>query len=243
MVIREHNTPPVLLNKRKTHSSVILCERSQILENKLPHNSTPGTNLTNLRFLIQITTEYDKISFMNRLITVQSKRDVPSKYRNTPIELLFEYHNFGRPKDVYSLPQLLIGMCMDNRKHLRLPDNFAFILRTGGANLIHNDFAVSYAISVGAIKHIVLIGHDQCGMVDLISRKEQFIQGLTENAGWDRQTAEEHFDHSAPIFEIGNEIDFVLRESKRLSLKYQKIVVVPLVYRIENNLLHMIKSD
>ena len=40
-------------------------------------------------------------------------------------------------------------MCMDNRKHLHIPDNFAFIIRSGGANLRYSEFKVSYAIAVG----------------------------------------------------------------------------------------------
>lgn len=179
---------------------------------------------------------------MNRLIPIQSKKDIPSEYKDTPIGLLFEYHNLGRVNDVYSNPQLLIGMCMDNRKHLHIPDNFSFIIRTGGANLRHSEFKVSYAISVGGVRHIVLIGHNQCGMVDLMSRKEQFIQGLVEGAGWDKEKAEEHFAQFVPIFEIGNEIDFVLSETKRLKSKYPKIIILPLMYRVEDNLLYMIRS-
>ena len=72
---------------------------------------------------------------MNRLITVASKEDILPQYRQTPIGLLLEYHNLGRKLDVYANANLLIGMCMDNRKHLHIPDNFAFIIRTGGAIL------------------------------------------------------------------------------------------------------------
>ena len=32
-------------------------------------------------------------------------------------------------------PRLLIGMCMDSRKSLRIPNDFAFVLRTAGANM------------------------------------------------------------------------------------------------------------
>ncbi len=179
---------------------------------------------------------------MNQLIAIQSKEDIPNKYQDTPIGLLLEYHNLRRPADVYVDPQLLVGMCMDNRKRLQIPDNFAFILRTGGANLSYNEFKVSYAIAVGGVRCIVLIGHDQCGMVDLISRKEQFVKGLIEGAGWDAQSAEEHFDRFVPVFEIGNEMDFVSSEAKRLKTKYPKIVIVPLIYRIEDNLLYMIEN-
>jgi len=131
---------------------------------------------------------------------------------------------------------------MDNRKHLHMPDNFAYIIRTGGANLRYSEFKVSYAIAVGGVKSIALIGHSQCGMVNLMARRDLFIQGLVENAGWERAWAEEHFMHFAPMFEIGNEVDFVLSEAKRLRLRYPKIQVAPLLYQVEDNRLYLIRE-
>jgi carbonic anhydrase len=180
---------------------------------------------------------------MNRLITVASKEDILPQYRQTPIGLLLEYHNLGRKLDVYANANLLIGMCMDNRKHLHIPDNFAFIIRTGGANLRYSEFKVSYAIAVGGVRCIALIGHTQCGMVNLIARKEQFVQGLVKAAGWQEQSAEEHFFHFAPMFEIGNEVDFILSEVKRLRLRYPTIVIAPLLYRVEDNQLYLIQEN
>src|SRR6187455_570718 len=123
---------------------------------------------------------------MHRLIPVLTKEDIPAEYRDTAIGRLLEYHDLGRPFDTYQSAELLIGMCMDNRKHMTIPDNFAFIIRSGGANLRYSEFKVSYAISVGGVKSIALIGHNQCGMVNLVARKNIFINGLVENAGWDR---------------------------------------------------------
>jgi carbonic anhydrase len=180
---------------------------------------------------------------MNRLIPITTADDVFVEYRNTPIGLLLEYQNLNRPLDPFTQAQLLIGMCMDNRKHLRIPDNFAYILRAGGANLRYSEFKVSYSIAVGGVRFIALIGHNQCGMVNLIARRDLFIQGLVDNAGWDREWAEQHFMHFAPMFEIGNEIDFVLSESKRLRLRYPKIQVAPLFYRVEDNLLYLIREN
>lgn len=179
---------------------------------------------------------------MNRIEAVNSITDIYPQYRNTPIGLLLEYHNLNRPYETYDNAQLLIGMCMDNRKHLHMPDNYAFIIRSGGANLRYSEFKVSYAIAVGKVQHIALIGHNNCGMVNLSSRKNQFIDGLAENAGWDREWAEEHFMHFAPMFEIGNEVDFVLSEAKRLRLRYPKIQIAPLMYLVEDNkLYHLIE--
>jgi carbonic anhydrase len=177
---------------------------------------------------------------MHRLLPVTSKDNIPQQYRGTPIGLLLEYHNLGRPHETYANAELLIGMCMDNRKHLRVPDNFAFIIRAGGANLRYAEFKVSYAFGVGGVRCLALIGHNQCGMVNLVARKEQFIQGLMDTAGWERQMAEEHFLHFAPMFEIGNEVDFTLSEAKRLRLRYPKISVAPMIYRVEDNMLYLI---
>ncbi len=168
---------------------------------------------------------------------------IPQPYQGTPIGLLLEYHNLQRPFEPYANAQLLIGMCMDNRKHLHIPDNFAYIIRAGGANLRFSEFKVSYAIAVGGVRCIALIGHTQCGMVRLIDRREQFIQGLSQNAGWRTTEAETHFDQFAPLFEIGNEIDFVLSEVKRLRVRYPRILVAPLLYRVEDNRLYMIREE
>jgi carbonic anhydrase len=180
---------------------------------------------------------------MNGLLPVASFADIPPQYRDTPIGLLIEYHNLGRPFETYSTAQMLIGMCMDNRKHLHIPDNFAFIIRSGGANLRYSEFKVSYAIAVGGVRSIALIGHTQCGMVNLIARKEQFVRGLVESAGWQPQQAEEHFHHFAPMFEIVNEVDFVVSEVKRLRLRYPKIQVAPLLYQVEDNRLYLIQES
>ena len=180
---------------------------------------------------------------MNRLLAISVEGDIPQQYQGTPIGLLLEYHNLGRQYESYSNAQLLIGMCMDNRKHLHIPDNFAFIIRSGGANLRYSEFKVSYAIAVGNVRSIALVGHNQCGMVNLVSRKEQFIHGLVESAGWEPQAAEEHFHHFAPMFEIGNEIEFVLGEVKRLRLRYPKVLVAPLLYRVEDNRLYLIEES
>lgn len=180
---------------------------------------------------------------MNKIIAINNVNDIPEEYKNTPIGLLLEYHNLNRNFEKYSSAQLLIGMCMDNRKHLHIPDNFAFIIRTGGANLRYSEFKVSYAIAIGGVKHIALIGHNNCGMVNLISKKNLFIEKLSENAGWTIEQAEEHFNNYAPMFEINNEIDFILSETKRLRNRYPKIQIAPMIYKIENNLLYLIGEE
>ena len=179
---------------------------------------------------------------MHRLIAINKTKDIPAAYRGRPIGRLLEYHNLGRPFEKYSQAQLLIGMCMDNRKHLHVPDNFAFILRAGGANLRYSEFKVSYAIAVGGVSSIALIGHNHCGMVNLASRKKLFIQGLIQRGGWKKKEAEEQFVNFSTVFEIGNETDFILSEVKRLRLRYPKVSVAPMLYKVEDNRLYLLRE-
>ena len=180
---------------------------------------------------------------MHRLIAIRSSKDIPSAYRGKPIGRLLEYHNLSRPLDPCSQARLLIGMCMDSRKSLRIPDNFAFILRAGGANLRYSEFKVSYAIAIGGVSSIALIGHNRCGMVNIASRKAPFIRGLVERGGWTRKEAQEHFTNFSTVFEIGSETDFILSEVKRLRLRYPKVTVAPMLYSVDDNRLYLLREN
>jgi len=179
---------------------------------------------------------------MDRLVKITNKKDIFTHYKETPIGQLLEYHNLNRTFDQYDNAELLIGVCMDNRIKLRLPQNFAYVLRTGGANLRYHEFQVSYAIAVGGLKHIALIAHSQCAMVNLNARKDQFIEGLVKNSGWEKQWATDHYRHFAPMFEIGNEMDFILSEARRFRSRYPDILTAPLFYRVEDNHLYQLKE-
>lgn len=179
---------------------------------------------------------------MKRLIPINSETDIPAAYRDGPIGALLKYHDLDAPLPPRAVrPELLIGMCMDSRKHLRIPDNFAFILRTGGANLRQSEFRVSYALAVGGVRSIALVGHTNCGMSGLAARREAFVRGLMET-GWERPEAEEHFDRFLPTHEIGAEIDFVSAEAKRLRALYPKVAVAPMIYQVEDNRIYPVQE-
>jgi carbonic anhydrase len=180
---------------------------------------------------------------MAQIIPVTDRDDVLPEYRSSPVGLLLEYHNLGRPIDSPVTPQLLIGMCMDSRKSLRIPNDFAFVLRTAGANMRDNEFRISYAIAVGGVRTIVLIAHTDCGMARLTQRREQFIRGLMDAAGWDEARAIAHFEKSAPKFGIRDEVEFVVGEAARLRGIYPRIMVVPLLYRVEDDRLYQLRSE
>src|SRR5437868_12849875 len=172
---------------------------------------------------------------MAETFPVANTDDILPEYRGTPVGRLLEYHNLGRGPAAVSRPELLIGMCMDSRKHLRIPNDFAFVLRTAGANMRDNEFRISYAIAVGGVHTIVLIAHTDCGMARLQQRRAQFIDGMVSNAGWDRERAERHFAESAPKFGIRDEVDCVLHEAGRLCAIYPRIQVAPLLYRVDDD--------
>jgi carbonic anhydrase len=174
-----------------------------------------------------------------RIIAADYREDILPEYRETPVGLLLEYHNLGRAVGSAAAPQLLIGMCMDSRKSLRIPADFAFVLRTAGANMRDNEFRISYAIAVGGVRTIVLIAHTDCGMAKLAMNRDRFIDGLTQ-VGWDEARAIAHFEESAPKFGITDEVDFVIREAERLRKIYPKITIVPLLYRVEDDLLYQL---
>jgi carbonic anhydrase len=178
---------------------------------------------------------------MNGIKAVNSIKDIPKKYRGTPIETLIRYQNFGEPYREHKNAEILVGMCMDNRKVLKTPENFAYVIRTGGGNLRQNEFKISFAIAVGGVTALALVGHDNCGMVNIYSKREQFINGLVKRAGWNKKQATEHFMALAPLFEIDNEEDFVRSEAHRLQRKYPGIIVAPFIYKIEDNKLYFLK--
>ncbi len=179
---------------------------------------------------------------MSRLIALNKESDIPAKYMGTPVEMLIRYQNFGEAFAECTNAQILVGMCMDNRKVLKVPENFAFVLRTGGGNLRQNEFKVSFAIAVGGVTAIALVGHTNCGMVNVYSKRDQFINGMVERAGWTQEQAKEHFMTLAPLFEIDNEEEFVLSEAHRLTRKYPKILIAPFIYKLEDNKLYMVEE-
>ena len=80
-------------------------------------------------------------------------------------------------------------------------------------------------------------------MARLDERREQFIRGLMDAAGWDEARAVKHFEESAPKFGIADEVGFVLREAERLRSIYPRIAVVPLLYRVEDDLLYQLRAE
>jgi carbonic anhydrase len=180
---------------------------------------------------------------MTALFPIRHRDDVLPVYRGTPVADLVAYHNLRSAHRSYDQAELLIGMCMNNRIALRIPDNFAYVLRAGRGNLQRIEFKVSYAVAVGGVRTICLIGHDQCGMVGLRARRGVFANGLVENGGWARREAERHFAKFSAVFEMGDPAAFALREARPLRKRYARLMVAPFIYQVRDGLLYQIVED
>lgn len=176
-----------------------------------------------------------------RLHPINAEQDIPPQWRDTPIGDLLRYHNLDAPHRAYARAELLIGMCMDNRKHMRMPDNFAFILRTGGARLDRVEFKISFAIAIGGVRAIAVFGHDDCGMIRLSERREEFVTGL-QGVGWSRADAEAHFDANVSKFEIDEPIESTLIQVRRLRERFPTLPVAPLFYSVKDGRLYQVRE-
>ncbi len=173
---------------------------------------------------------------MATLIPVESAEAILPQYRTTPIEALLRYHNLGEPLPPTTIKaHMLIGTCMDHREDFRVPNEFAYMIRTAGGNVIGHEFAISYAIAVGGVATIALFAHTDCGMSQVTKKREAFIAGLTARAGSSEAEASRQFEKYASAYEIGESVSFVLSEVARLKPLYPKILIAPLLYQVEND--------
>lgn len=179
---------------------------------------------------------------MTRLIEINSFNSIPKLYTPGPIGDLIEYQNLNKTHTHKQKPELLICTCMDNRINLHIPDKYAFVIRLGGVNLQHSMFHISYAIATAGLRNVAIIGHNQCGMSNLNERKMEYCNGLVKYAGWDLTQAQSFFSSEADKYEIGDEIDGVLRQTIILRNKFPMVTVAPLLYMMEDNRLYCVSE-
>jgi carbonic anhydrase len=174
------------------------------------------------------------------LFPIDSIDDIPSVLKKTPLETLLKGQNLGLIDEFISgSAELVIGMCIDFRKSLNTPKDWAFIIRREGANMEDAEFAIALAMSKG-VRHMALIAHNDCAMANTAQHREQFVSVLHQQAGWTAEEAAQFFDSHARSRDIGNEIDFVLQEAERIKSLFSGLKVVPLLFRVDNSKLYLI---
>ena len=170
---------------------------------------------------------------MNSKKLILKKEEVPQAYRNTPIELLLAYNNLGKEFDECAQAKLIIGTCIDNRICFRIPDNFAYIFRQAGANMQQCDFSISYVMAVGSIRHVALIGHTDCKMVDISAQENAYVENISKITAWSKKNASEYFKKNVPICEIGDQEEFTVNEATRLKEKFPNALIAPMLFNVD----------
>ncbi|MDW7649862.1 MAG: carbonic anhydrase [Bacillota bacterium] len=178
-----------------------------------------------------------------KIISLENVSDLPVEFVDTPIEQVVRYHNFNEPFSEHIQPEILIGKCMDYRVVLRLPPRFAYKLRTGGCNLGHHDFHVAYAVAVGGVKAVALIGHTDCGMVSLEEKREKFVRGFMAQSGWPYADAELFFDRYAKENSLCRESDILFEEAARYRRWFPKLPIATFLYRLDDQRLHLLQES
>ncbi|MBS2008551.1 MAG: SulP family inorganic anion transporter [Cyanobacteria bacterium SZAS TMP-1] len=189
------------------------------------------------------TGQFDAIgSDLSRLHKVASEDDIPTYLRDTPIATMIKCQNLGQidnaPPDA---PQMVIGMCIDYRKSLHLPQNCAYVIRRTGANMAGSEFSVALALSTG-IEYMALVAHNHCVMSNPQEKREAFVASLRDRHGWTHEQALSFFDQHAQSREIDDAIDFSIKEARRLSTLFRGLKVVPLLFMLEDNCLYLVKE-
>ena len=179
------------------------------------------------------------IKLVNRLLPINSKDDIPTNWRNTPFEDFIGIHNFDSPIESSDNPRLLIVSCIEFRFSLRIPSGFSYVIRTPGGrltNLPGAEFAMAYILAKG-VRHIALVGHNDCGMTKVFESTQKLQNALMEQ-GWDATRAQTFIDSHSSKFAIDDEIDSLKDEFNNLRKDFQNIEIAPLFASLKSNRLH-----
>lgn len=180
---------------------------------------------------------------MSKLITLDSRDDIPSKLRGTPVESVISSHNFYEVSEIDTdeSADLIIGMCVDYRKQLHLPKNTAYIIRSPGANMKDSEFGIALGIGAG-LSYLALIVHNRCLMSNPFEKRDAVIGALVKEHSWTTNQAETFFDRVANEKEINDPIDFAINEASRLRKLFKNLNVVPMLYSVDNDRLYLIND-
>ena len=175
--------------------------------------------------------------FNLRLSKIDSPEDIPEQWRNTPIAALIGAHNFDKPIEAAGNPELLIATCIEFRFTPKVPPMYAYVIRRASGRLIGAEFPMLYTISRG-VKHVVLIGHDDCGMTKVSQHKAAMIQTLIDQ-GWPKNRADEYVSMQAGKYAIEDEIDSLEAEFFRLRSLFKHIELAPLFVSLSSQKLYI----
>lgn len=176
-----------------------------------------------------------------RLLAVTSADEIPPSLQGTPVEAILKSQNLYEVSDESEeSTNMIIGMCMDYRKRLHLPKNCAYIIRSPGANMMGNEFAIAMALATG-VSYMALLVHNKCLMSDPVQKRPDFLKVMVQNHRWTPKQAQTVFDTSVKDGYIGEPVSFALQESARLKALFPQLVVVPLLYDVDTDRIFVIR--
>jgi carbonic anhydrase len=111
------------------------------------------------------------------------------------------------------------------------------MMRRASGRMIGSEFSLAYTLAKG-VKHLALIGHNDCGMTKVAEHKDSMIDALIEQ-GCHRDRAEDYVIMHAALYAITDEIDSLRSEYMRLRRLFRKLEIAPLFLSLANSKLYI----
>jgi len=177
--------------------------------------------------------------YKDKLLELSGQEDIPIEWRNTPIEALIMAQNFGWPISATTEPKVLIVSCIEARYQPPIPRMYAYVIRRASGRLVGSEFSAGYVLSKG-VEHLVLVGHNDCGMVKVHEAAPQVVDALVRQ-GWSRQAAQKFVEHYVQRHSISDELGALEAEYRRLSHIFHRLTIAPLFVSLFDNKLYIPK--
>lgn len=177
--------------------------------------------------------------YTDLLLKLESEEDIPEEWRQTPIESFIMSQNHGWPIQTSGKPELLIATCIEFRYALPVPRMYAYVIRRASGRVIGSEFSVGYTMSKG-VKHLVMIGHNDCGMAKVAEAAPAVIQSFVDQ-GWSRRAAEAYVQKHGKRHAIDHELTALKEEYIRLKSIFPKLTIAPLFVSLYDSKLRLPK--
>lgn len=175
--------------------------------------------------------------YSGRLFPIDVANDVPERWHGTPIETLILSHNFEHVIESTGEPQLLIATCIEFRYQPKVPPSFAYVIRRASGRMVGSEFSLAYTLAKG-VRHLALVGHNDCGMTKVAEHKQAMIDALVEQ-GWYPDRAEDYVSMHASRYAIKDELDSLKHEYLRLRRLFRNLEIAPLFLSLANSKMYM----
>lgn len=177
--------------------------------------------------------------YRDLLAEIYSKDDIPKAWQDSPVESFILSQNCSFPIVSSGDPELVIITCIDFRYALPIPRKFAYVLRKAGGRAVGSEFAIGYTLAKG-VKHLVLIGHNDCGMAKIPESAPHVVSALV-NQGWSQGAAQKYVEKHGALNAMTSELYALEEEYRRLRRLFPKMEIAPLFVNLYDTKLYLPK--